>query len=186
MSEIDFKNLCIYAKHFSNLDNEKINTLHQIHPAIQADIPQVTDSFYKKLLDIPKARPFLEGRLESLKRTHQEWVEELFTSDFGEAYTQKLYVVGDIHVKVRLPVEFMAGAMVIIQGELLQHFARIYGDDIDMLVQANTAINSATGFSLLVMQESYQSSTLASELEKFLHITGMSRTLFDNLAKAYK
>jgi len=36
------------------------------------------------------------------------------------------------------------------------------------------------------MQESYQAGSLAQELEKFLSISGMSRTLFDNLAKAYK
>jgi hypothetical protein len=36
------------------------------------------------------------------------------------------------------------------------------------------------------MQESYQSSSLAEELERFLIITGMSRLLFDNLAKAYR
>jgi len=46
------------------------------------------------------------------------------------------------------------------------------------------AINAALGFSLMVMQESYQASTLAGELEKFLAITGMSRTLFNNLAEA--
>ena len=37
----------------------------------------------------------------------------------------------------------------------------------------------------MVMQESYQASSLAAELEKFLSITGMSRQLFDNLAEAY-
>ena len=47
-------------------------------------------------------------------------------------------------------------------------------------------MNAVLGFSLMVMQESYQSSSLAAELEKFLAITGMSRTLFDNLALAYK
>lgn len=37
----------------------------------------------------------------------------------------------------------------------------------------------------MIMQQSYQESSIAEELEKFLKISGMSRTLFTNLAKAY-
>ncbi|MEJ2694930.1 MAG: protoglobin domain-containing protein [Candidatus Thiodiazotropha sp.] len=48
------------------------------------------------------------------------------------------------------------------------------------------AINAVIGFSLLVMQQSYQLSSLSAELDRFLGITGMSMTLFENLASAYK
>ena len=54
------------------------------------------------------------------------------------------------------------------------------------LNKATAAVNSVLGFTLMVMQQSYESSRLAEELEKFLKITGMSRILFDNLASAYK
>ena len=48
------------------------------------------------------------------------------------------------------------------------------------------AVNGVTGFCLIIMQESYQSSLLAQELDKFMAITGISRALFNNLAAAYK
>lgn len=48
------------------------------------------------------------------------------------------------------------------------------------------AINAVLGFSLLVMQGSFQTGKLAEELERFLSVSGMSRTLFNNLAAAYK
>ncbi len=38
----------------------------------------------------------------------------------------------------------------------------------------------------MVMQEAYQGSSFTEELEKFLTITGMSCTLFNHLAEAYK
>lgn len=186
MQPIDTQALCTYSKQFSGLDDGKIATLHQIYPAVSDRLQEVTDIFYARLHDIPKTANFLEGRIEGLKKTHVNWLHELFTSDFGEAYTQKLYHVGDVHVKVKLPVEFMAGAMIIIQSEMIRIFGELYSHDPDMLVKASQALNAATGFSLLVMQESYQSSTLAAELENFLKITGMSRVLFDNLAKAYR
>lgn len=80
----------------------------------------------------------------------------------------------------------MAGAMVIIQSELIRIFGEIYANDQEKMLKAIRALNAACGFSLLIMQESYQSSSMAEELEKFLRITGMSRVLFNNLARAYR
>ncbi len=186
MQEIDMQALCDYAKQFSGLDESKINTLHQIYPDVSERLQEVTDLFYGQLQEIPKTREFLEGRIEGLKQTHVAWLNELFSGDFNAAYTAKLYHVGDVHVKVKLPVEFMAGAMTIIQSELTRIFGEIYAESPARMIDAIRALNAATGFSLLVMQESYQSSSMAEELEKFLRITGMSRVLFNNLAKAYK
>jgi hypothetical protein len=186
MKSVDFDDICDYSRNFSRLDEAKIATLHRIRNEITPRIPEVTEVFYAHLQTIPKARPFLDGKVEQLKRVHQQWVEELFASNFDEAYTRKLYMVGSVHVKVKLPIEFMAGAMLVIQSELMRIFNELYGDEPDMLVKLNDSIHSAIGFSLLVMQESYQASSLIDELEKFLKITGMSRTLFNNLALAYR
>lgn len=186
MQNVDIQALCSYSRQFSGLDEDKIATLHQVYPQVSPRLQEVTDIFYARLQAIPKTTSFLDGRIDGLKKTHVNWLHELLSSDFGEEYTQKLYHVGDVHVKVKLPVEFMAGAMIIIQSELIRIFGELYADDQTLLIRATQALNAATGFSLLVMQESYQSSTLAAELENFLKITGMSRVLFDNLAKAYQ
>ncbi|MCB1619789.1 MAG: hypothetical protein KDI44_03515 [Thiothrix sp.] len=185
MDEHALAELCAYAKKFAQLDAPKIRLLQAIHPLLAPRLDEVTDAFYQHLPTIDKARPFLEGREVSLKATHREWLESLFTSNFDLDYTRHLYKVGDVHVRIRLPVEFMAGGMTIIQGELMQLTSRVFAGQPEPLLHANAAINAATGFSLLVMQESYQSSSMAAELERFLQITGISPTLFKNLAKAY-
>ncbi|MBU0656621.1 MAG: hypothetical protein KJ914_15985 [Gammaproteobacteria bacterium] len=186
MQTVDMQALCNYARQFTGMDEERIALLHQLYPDVSARLQDITEAFYGRLQEIPKANAFLEGRIDALKKTHVAWLHELFTSDYGEEYTRKLYHVGDVHVKVKLPVEFMAGATTIIQSELARIFSEIYRHDQDMMAKALQAFNSATGFSLLIMQESYQSSSMAEELEKFLRITGMSRVLFNNLAKAYR
>ncbi|MDD5393837.1 MAG: protoglobin domain-containing protein [Thiothrix sp.] len=186
MQDIDMQALCGYAKQFSGLDEQQMAVLQQVYPDVSGRLQEVTNTFYGSLQEIPKTHTFLEGRIEDLKRTHVAWLNELFTSDFGEDYTRKLYKVGDVHVKVKLPVEFMAGAMVIIQSELIRIFGEIYADNQEKMLKAIRALNAACGFSLLIMQESYQSSSMAEELEKFLRITGMSRVLFNNLARAYR
>jgi hypothetical protein len=119
-----------------------------------------------------------------LKKTHRRWLESLFTGPFDANFTQAMYRVGEVHVEAKLPVEFMAGAMTLIVSELISlitaHYPR--GASGELLA----AINAVAGFSLLTMQKSYQSASLAEELEKFLKITGMSRVLFNKLAASYK
>ncbi|MDQ7072633.1 MAG: hypothetical protein Q9N32_02560 [Gammaproteobacteria bacterium] len=76
--------------------------------------------------------------------------------------------------------------MSMIRNELIQLITNEFYDDKEKMVLALSSINSITSFSLFVMQQSYQESTIAEELEKFLEISGMSRDLFTNLANAYE
>jgi len=186
MPQVDVAALTEYAKKFSGLTPEYEALLAEIAPLIKPMLPAVTDKFYEILSSIDKAAPFLEGRVDTLKATHLKWLETLFTGPYDSDYTATMYHVGDVHVKVKLPVEFMSGGITLIGNELHTAVAQVCGDDLDKCLKTGSAINAVLGFSLMVMQESYQSSSLAAELEKFLAITGMSRQLFDNLATAYK
>ncbi|MES9941373.1 MAG: protoglobin domain-containing protein [Candidatus Thiodiazotropha sp. 6PLUC2] len=185
MADIDFEKLMHYSKQFSGLTAEMEVTLAELTDKVSPHLIEVTDSFYSVLLDIPKAEPFLSGRVESLKKTHIQWLETVFSGPFDVSYVEAMYHVGDVHVKVGLPVEFMAGAMSLVATRINQLLGNTFVDDPVYLVKAVTAVNAVLGFTLMIMQQSYESSRLAEELEKFLKITGMSRTLFDNLASAY-
>ena len=185
MNEINITELTLYCKAFSGLTTEREVLLKEIAEDITPHLSHVTDAFYLELDKIDRAKPFLEGKSEGLKKTHEAWLKGLFTNDFNDEYTKFLYHVGDVHVKINLPVEFMAGAMTQIQRNMTPILFDLFGNDQEKLIAITEAIIAALGFSLQIMQESYQSSTLSSELDKFLKITGMSRMLFNNLAKAY-
>jgi len=185
MAPIDFQTLEGYAKSFSGLTPERERLLIQIGPDISPSLPRVTDAFYQTLAGIPAAAAFLEGRLEPLKQTHLLWLDTLFVGPFDLAYVKTLYRVGHVHVKVNLPVEFMAGGITLIGGRLMEEIEHLYPDDLGLRRNAHGAVNSILGFSLFIMQKSYQSASLHAELEKFLKITGISRMLFNNLAAAY-
>jgi len=186
MSGVDYEELTLYAKKFSGLTPEHEKTLNEIKDDLLPHLKGVTQDFYSVLKTIPNAVPFLEGRLDSLSNTHLQWMEKLFNGPYDASYTQHMYKVGDVHVKVKLPVEFMAGAMTLISERLYGIVCQAFASDSSRIEQANRAIAAVTGFSLMIMQQSYQASTLVQELERFLAITGMSRTLFNNLASAYK
>ncbi|MGR9114945.1 MAG: protoglobin domain-containing protein [Gammaproteobacteria bacterium] len=182
----DFEELTRYAKSFSGLTPELESLLAEAGAEIKPNLGDITENFYEHLLSIPEAKTFLENRVESLKTTHKRWLEGLFTGPYDQAYTEHMYKVGDVHVKVNLPVEFMAGAMTLINNRLIELVVETFGDDPKRCSQILVAISAITGMSLLIMQQSYQEASLAEELEKFLKISGMSRTLFTNLAAAYK
>ncbi len=186
MNDTEYEHLTSYTKQFTGLTVESESILIGLSELIKPHLPAVTDSFYNVLQDIPKAQPFLEGRIDALKQTHIRWLEQVFSGPFDVNYTKSMYHVGDVHVKVGLPVEFMAGAMTLVTTRISDLLGELLQSDPVRLRQAVTAVNEVLGFTLMVMQQSYESSRLAEELEKFLKITGMSRTLFDNLASAYK
>lgn len=185
-TSIDFEALAAYARHFSNLSEQRIVTLHTMSDDIIPHLQPVTDTFYQHLSGIERAQPFLDGKIDTLKNTHIAWLTQLFTGSFDADYAEYMYKVGDVHVRVNLPVEFMAGGITLINEGLTKVIIEIYKGDEHKMMDSLAAMNAALGYSLLIMQESYQSSSLAGELEKFLKITGMSRKLFENLAHAYQ
>ncbi|MCG7983073.1 MAG: protoglobin domain-containing protein [Candidatus Thiodiazotropha lotti] len=186
MDDREYEQLLQYAKQFSGVTDDMENTLQGLYERVKPHMAEVTDSFYAVLLDIPKAKPFLVERIDALRETHIKWLESVFSGPFDLTYVKAMYRVGDVHVKAKLPVEFMAGSMALVTTRLHQLLGTIFKDDPKQLMESVTAVDAILGFTLMVMQQSYESSRLAEELEKFLKITGMSRTLFDNLASAYK
>jgi hypothetical protein len=185
-AKIDFPALTAYAKSFSGLTPEREKLLVEVGQRLSPRLAELTDRFYDTLTSIPKTAAVLEGRVDSLKKTHVAWLQRLLEGPFDDAYTASIYKIGDVHVKVNLPVEFMAGGTTLINDHFIRLVCESFSDDPSEQLKALGAVNAAMGFSLMVMQESYQASSLSEELDRFLKITGMSRVLFNNLASAYK
>jgi len=183
---VDFAELVSRTKRLSNFTPEHENVLLRIGDAVKPHLGTVTESFYEVLQTIPSAQPFLEGRIDALKATHKQWLESLFTGPFDEDFARGMYRVGMAHVRVKLPVEFMQGAATLIMCELVKLMTRLCRSDAARLGLILGAVNGVIGYSVAIMQESYQATSLVEELEKFLAITGMSRQLFNNLALAYE
>lgn len=183
---VDFTELVARTKRLSNFTAEHEAVLLKVGDAVKPHLGAVTDAFYEVLESVPSAAPFLEGRTDALKATHKKWLESLFEGPFDEDYARTMYRVGMVHVRVKLPVEFMQGAATLIMCELIKLMTKLSRSDASRLGLILGAINGVIGFSVAIMQESYQATSLVEELDKFLAITGMSRTLFNNLALAYE
>lgn len=179
-----FHELHQHAAAFARLTPERQQLLHEVSPEVRPHLDAVTDRFYGHLQKVPRTAPFLEGRLPSLRRTYRAWLEELFTADYDAFYVERIYRIGDAHVQARLPVEFMAGGMTLVANELGPLMLELAAGDGARQVALAGAVTAVLGYSLIVMQESYQVSRLLAERENFLAVTGISRDIFNRLAAA--
>lgn len=185
---IDFHKICKESKELVQFTPESERLINKAGPIVIPYLDNVTNKFYDVLLRVPATAKLLEGRVDSLKRTHRAWLESLFTQTIDEDYTQWMHHVGEVHVNVELPVEFMTSGMTLIQMELLEIILNDESLETDERLKISQAIIALCGFSQLVMQKSYSEDTLRridAELDRFLAITGMSKVLFENLASAF-
>src|SRR5665647_149594 len=100
----NFNELITYSKAFSGLTPELEACLKDIAPNITPHLNRVTDSFYEQLITIPVTEKYLAGRIDHLKKAHLMWLTDLFTLNVDAQFAESMYKVGDIHVKVNLPV----------------------------------------------------------------------------------
>jgi hypothetical protein len=185
MQDIDYADLMRYAKDLASFTPDKERLVIESGPHIKPRLGEVTEAFYEKLIAVPEASRFLGDRVEHLKKTHLAWLDRVLTGPYDEAYTAYMYKVGDTHVRVNLPVEFMAAGTTLISESLRDKVRLIYNGNCCECKDVMAAIDAALGYSLIVMQKSYQSS-MEEQLEKFLKITGITRNLYQNMARAYK
>ncbi len=182
MTDVELEELTEYARQFSGFTFERQDLLIRMGPTMIPVLPKITDAFYEVLLGIPKPAKYLQGRVNMLKQSHIHWLTSIFTGPFDLKYAAAIHHAGEVHVRVELPMEFMAGGMTLIGDQLIKEIEAQYADDSDLRAAAHEAVNAVLGFSLIIMQQALMESTLKSELEKFMKVTGISRPLFNKLA----
>lgn len=154
-----FDTLITYAKPLSGLTPELESCLHEIAPRVIPKLSKVTDAFYVRLITLPITATFLEKRpeqLDSLKETHTQWLESLFTQIIDVDFVRNMARVGDVHVAIKLPLSFMTGATSLINKELITIIIEEFATDQAQCIKALQAVNAVTGLALIIMQQSYQ------------------------------
>lgn len=155
----NFDALIENSKSLSGLTPELEVCLKEIAPIVIPQLEKVTDAFYRRLIMIPSTSSFLEdhaAQLDKLKATHLAWLTSLFTRDIDAAFAKDMRHVGEKHVSIQLPIEFMAGSMSLISKELIKVIIETLGDNNEQCIKALQAITAVTGLTLIIMQKSYQ------------------------------
>jgi len=85
--------------------------LKSLKPELEPHLAEVTDRFYEVLQSDAQTAPYLEGRLEQLKKTHLNWILDIIGGVYDQAFIERQKKIGELHVKVRVPPLFVAASM---------------------------------------------------------------------------
>ena len=148
-----------YGKALAGLTPELEAHLQIIAPKLLPHLPRVTDTFYARLIALPAAAVFLDShnvRLDTLKENHTRWLNGLFTQAIDADFAQRMTKVGDIHVGIQLPLNFMTGAMSLINKELIDVISTEFASSPNDCAKALKAVIAVTSLALIIMQQSYE------------------------------
>ena len=104
------KKLATYCA-ISGLCGQDQSILAEYLPLIEGELPAVTDEFYTALLADEHTAPYLEGRLESLKKTHLAWIREIFSGVYDDDFVKHQENIGEVHVRAHVPPHFVAASI---------------------------------------------------------------------------
>jgi len=140
----------------------------------------LTDKFYGQLVSHPLTNQHIEGRLEALKSTHQQWMIELFSGPHDEAFFARQEVIGVVHVKVKIPPLFVSSSMSFLRNEIVKvlHTAS-ESDEItcEQFQAASSAILRLLDLCQMLIDSAYD----AERLRLLSEATGMKPRLIENL-----
>lgn len=150
------------ARACSGLTAERIAVMRAMAPEVEPRLEFVTDRFYARLGEMPDIGPLLAGRMERLRETFRAWAGSLFATDFGTAYAEAVWRIGEVHLAAGVPIDCLTGSVAVVQ-EALQPIV-LAGAKGRPFAEAErlAALNAALGYSLIVMQGPYWASRSGS------------------------
>lgn len=168
----------VEMKEFVSFNEADIQNLISLRDIFARHGRGITDRFYANLGTNPATAAQIEGRVEALKATHGVWMMELFSGEYGEAYFERRKRIGEAHVRIGLPPQFVEGVMSAIRGE---GEVAIHAEIADK-AEANAKVRSLMkilDLDLIVINLAYSE----ERIELMCKITGMRRNLIENLIK---
>lgn len=102
---------------FSEADAE---ALRELWPVVEPHLPRIIDDFYARIQRFPTANAVFSGpeQVERLKRSMAGWMRELLVGPHDRAYLERRRRIGQRHVDVRLPHQYMFTAMTVLNNHL--------------------------------------------------------------------
>lgn len=98
-----------------NLSAEERAALGALHSQAQAQSPALLEAFYGRLLKHSNTAEYLQtASLDRLHSAVSEWFCDLFGGSYDETYAQKRLTIGQVHVKIGLPVRYPLAMMDVI------------------------------------------------------------------------
>jgi PAS domain S-box-containing protein len=146
-------------KLYLSLDDEDLDLLRRAYTGVSANIDNVLDVFYQKVLNNPMAAKVFrdsDSSVDILKGTLKKWIQELFNSELDQIFLQRQIIIGMRHVKVNLPQTFMVLGMNVLCLQLYKLLKKEFIESPKEFDRAFSLLYKRTEFCLAIMLKSYQ------------------------------
>ena len=158
---------------FAEDDEANINALRE---TLKPEVPRITDRFYDVLLREEATRKFIEGRVDGLKQTHIHWFGDVLAGSYGREFFDQQFRIGLAHVRIGLPPHLVEAIMSCVRAESFRTLVE-GAPDPDTAGNWIASLTKVFDLDLAVINLSYHE----TRLSKLTKVTGMSRTLLENL-----
>ena len=135
-------------------DDEK-SVLAALKDKAEAEAPHMIEEFYERLLAHEMTAEYLEGMVEHLRKTLQDWFVQLFSGKYDEAYAKSRQIIGQVHVRIGLPVRYPLAMMDV----MLQHGEQVVSQS-DNVEAAKAAFRKLLALDIAIFNQAYESEQL--------------------------
>jgi hypothetical protein len=163
---------------FLELGSEDAGRLKAFLPRIEDRLPAITDRFYALLGREEQLAHFLEGKLDALKRTHLEWLRELFSGEYGEPFFERQFTVGKVHVRIALDSLWVDAVMDVLRRDLLASILEVADSNEEALAVFGSLVK-VMDLALMVINFAYNE----HRLQLIHQVTGMPEALLERLIR---
>jgi len=144
-------------KRYIGFDASDVNRIKSLAVDAGPVIPVVVDRFYSRILAHADAKRVIvggEAQVARLRQTLAQWLTELFTGEFSDAYVAKRVAIGQQHVQVGLPQHYMFTAMEVVWQTLEEKLTHVRDGETRRAELAS--LHKALMLDLAIMLESYR------------------------------
>ena len=137
---------------------EDAQRLRALAPVARPFVKRVVDRFYDQLLTHPTAAAVFTGgseQVDRLRASLTDWLKDLLSGTYDQAYFDRRLRIGTIHVRVGLPQHFMVTGMHLVREELARHLFEAKLPDLRMSL---VSLDRILSLDLAIMLQSYQES----------------------------
>jgi hypothetical protein len=168
-------------KQFLVFSDEDAANLKALAPVVDKHGPAITNEFYALLERYPQTGALIAGRVDALKKTHMQWMQDMVAGDFGDAYFESRWRIGLAHVRIGLAAYWVEAVMSFIRTRMLLAIAEEVRDKA-MLAKLQGSFTKLCDLDLMVINLSYGE----DRIDRLSEFTGMKRALIENIIKIPK
>ncbi len=97
-------------KAFVQFGAEDVRILRELEPLVRANADRIVDTFYENVARYAELQELIGSSIDSLKEAQRQYLMELFSGEYDEAYFERRLRIGVMHHKIGLTPRWYLGS----------------------------------------------------------------------------